>query len=788
MGNLGFTDTATTEVQTAHVSLEKSKEVAPHVYGQFLEHIYGAVVGGISGQVLRSPSFEEQSLDQYTQFEHVWGMWNVKNDVLTGHWYDWIESKSQVFFGPEIEGDFVLEFEARKNIQGWHSLIIALRVQDDQNQLRWNLDNWGGLRPSAAILKDGNLTDIDEADGDTTLETGNWYIIKIECKDNQFKGYVNEELIVEFSDETWNKGRFGIGTLLCEASFRNIEIMQDGAVIWRDELEQSSKEISPGWNIEKAPEAAEVYFDHDFPANSTRAIRINSKIGDVQIQQNSVPIHQGTTYEGSLWLRGYTEKLTVSLNGQEQVIDVLPDEEVDEYEHEDHWRERKFTFQAKESTPDATFDIHFQSPTSMSIDLVTLFPEETPFRKTVYNTVDAINPSFIRWPGGTFSERYHWKDGIGPLRERQTAANGIWGGLDPNFFGTAEFIKLCQQTGAEPIIVLNMGAHVQNEYAEDYLEAALSWIEYCNGDEFTKWGAIRAFHGYEEPFNVKYWELGNEAWGMGLERYLDYIQVFSERIRDRWPEIELIACGSGAYDQEWNEKILKEGAEYFDYLSVHHYCHDQEMDKVFYDAHAWPAFLDKTGELIKKSDNPDVKIAVTEWNQQSTTWRTGIYAGTILNEFEKRPDLIEMACPALWIREEGAPHWDNAFINHDGYTAWTAPNYDVMKLYRDHPVKKTLEIEYEGPLNIFAGIDEENHIILRVVNPSNTSLHLNLEGLSLNQKRPIRGWVIQGDSPDSTKQEGLRHSDFDFTDPLVIEPLSVTLMKFSQEMDPSINQ
>ena len=42
----------------------------------------------------------------------------------------------------------------------------------------------------------------------------------------------------------------------------------------------------------------------------------------------------------------------------------------------------------------------------------------------------------------------------------------------------------------------------------------MHWVEYCNGTGNTYYANLRRSHGYEEPFGVKYWGLGNEMYGM----------------------------------------------------------------------------------------------------------------------------------------------------------------------------------------------------------------------------------------------------------------------------------
>ena len=42
------------------------------------------------------------------------------------------------------------------------------------------------------------------------------------------------------------------------------------------------------------------------------------------------------------------------------------------------------------------------------------------------------------------------------------------------------------------------------------MQDARDWVEYCNGNTSTIWGALRAARGHPEPYNVKIWYLGNE--------------------------------------------------------------------------------------------------------------------------------------------------------------------------------------------------------------------------------------------------------------------------------------
>jgi alpha-N-arabinofuranosidase len=55
----------------------------------------------------------------------------------------------------------------------------------------------------------------------------------------------------------------------------------------------------------------------------------------------------------------------------------------------------------------------------------------------------------------------------------------------------------------EPYFALNFGTGT--------LDEALAWVEYCNGTRNTYYANLRRKNGHEEPYNVKYWALGNEV-------------------------------------------------------------------------------------------------------------------------------------------------------------------------------------------------------------------------------------------------------------------------------------
>ncbi len=136
--------------------------------------------------------------------------------------------------------------------------------------------------------------------------------------------------------------------------------------------------------------------------------------------------------------------------------------------------------------------------------------DEHGFRKDVIAEIKQMGVPIIRYPGGNFVSGYNWLDGVGPKDKRPTVLERAWNSLEPNQFGTNEFIEWCKLVGTEPLLGFNLGTGTPAE--------AVAYVEYCNVDKGTKWSELRRSHGVAEPHNVRYWCMGNEMdgpWQMG---------------------------------------------------------------------------------------------------------------------------------------------------------------------------------------------------------------------------------------------------------------------------------
>ena len=216
------------------------------------------------------------------------------------------------------------------------------------------------------------------------------------------------------------------------------------------------------------------------------------------------------------------------------------------------------------------FSIVTEPPAHFVVSRVLLYPDDHIKRADpdVIRFLKEARLPILRWPGGNFASGYHWQWGIGPIDERPTVPNPAWEGLEFNLFGTDEFIAFCRALGCEPLICINAGDGTPEE--------AAAWVEYCNGSPDTPMGRLRAQNGHPEPYNVRFWEIGNELYGRWQvfwttpDGYLDRYLRFREAMMKVDPNIYVLACGYGNEPlSNWNMRLIEGAREKLKCITDH---------------------------------------------------------------------------------------------------------------------------------------------------------------------------------------------------------------------------
>jgi alpha-N-arabinofuranosidase len=195
------------------------------------------------------------------------------------------------------------------------------------------------------------------------------------------------------------------------------------------------------------------------------------------------------------------------------------------------------------------------------------------FRKDVLAEVRQLGVPIIRYPGGNFVSGYNWLDGVGPKKDRPRVLNLASNSIESNQFGTNEFLTWCRAVGTEPLLAVNLGTGTP--------ERAANLVEYCNVEGGTRWSDLRRQHGFEKPYKIKYWCLGNEMdgpWQLGHIPAKEYglkARDAALQMRTVDPSIKLVACGSSEVGMptylEWDRQTLEESYDDVDAISLHHY-------------------------------------------------------------------------------------------------------------------------------------------------------------------------------------------------------------------------
>ena len=293
------------------------------------------------------------------------------------------------------------------------------------------------------------------------------------------------------------------------------------------------------------------------------------------------------------------------------------------------------------------------------------------YRRDVMEATRRLGVTLLRWPGGNFASGYHWQDGIGPRAGRPVRPEGAWGALEPNRFGTDEFLRYCERLGVEPYICINAGLGT--------VEEARQWVEYCNEPRETYWAGQRRKNGRDRPWGVKYWGLGNEIdgpWQLGHKNAGDYGKFALEAakaMRRADTSIKLIASGSSNFGAAadwvgWNRAVLDRLKGEIDYISLHTYIGNRENNFENFLAASWEIDqrIEVVAGLIRAAQagqaNPrPIHIAYDEWNVWYRARGSGEFAtgrtrleeiynfedalamGMFLNAFIRHADVVTMA-------------------------------------------------------------------------------------------------------------------------------------------------
>ena len=267
------------------------------------------------------------------------------------------------------------------------------------------------------------------------------------------------------------------------------------------------------------------------------------------------------------------------------------------------------------------------------------------FRQDVMKLIKELKVPMVRYPGGNFVSGYNWEDGTGDKALRPKKMELAWNSIETNEVGIDEFQEWAKRAESDVMMAVNLGTRGADD--------ARNIVEYCNSKTDTYYANKRRENGFEDPFGIKVWCLGNEMdgdWQIGTKRPKEYARLACETAKLMKmvdPSIELVACGSsGPFMEtfgEWEETVLREAYEHLDYISLHSYYGNPDNNSQEYLGSA--AIMDKFIRDVvdicdkvkaEKKSEKQINLSFDEWN----VWFHS-------NEQDKKQEPWQIAPPLL---------------------------------------------------------------------------------------------------------------------------------------------
>ena len=568
--------------------------------------------------------------------------------------------------------------------------------------------------------------------------------------------------------------------------FEDISYAADGGLyaelVQNRDFEYSAKDRRE-WNATTAWHSArpiEIATEHPLSANNPHYALLWPQDTLWNEGWDGIAVEAGKKYDFSMYVLagGQKQAFLIRLVGEDGT--VLASSKLKTQASD--WQQYTTVLTAKKSDAKARLAIIPMKTARVGVDMISLFPQETfmnrknGLRKDLAETIAALQPKFIRFPGGCMSHGqgleniYHWNHTVGPLQDRKPDFN-IWRYHQTRGLGFFEYFQFCEDIGAEPLPVLAAGVPCQNSAANAqgiggqqggipmdqmpaYIQELLDLIDWANGDPATsKWAKMRADAGHPAPFNLKYIGLGNEdIIGTVFE---DRYEMIAKAIRQKYPDIKI--CGtvgpfhspSADYMEGWDFTKKHPDLQYM-------------VDEHYYESTGW--FMHHR-DYYDSYDRSSAKVYLGEWAASTRTKRpnveTALAEALYLTDIERNGDIVEMTSYAPMLCKDGHSNWNPDMIYFSNTQIRTTPAYDVQRLFSvyggDRYVASTLKIDQpasqsgassqEGAPDLSYRVGasvvkntKTGKTFLKLVNALPVPLTLNIEGLTIPVGTKMEGF------------------------------------------------
>ena len=534
------------------------------------------------------------------------------------------------------------------------------------------------------------------------------------------------------------------------------------------------------------------------------------------ITQSGIILRNGRAYNGRVVLAGDAgANITVSLVWGSNPNDrqTIPIQDL----HSDYTKFH-IEFTAGAETDNGRLEIAGTGQGAFYIGAVSLMPVDNirGFRADTILLLRELRTGMWRFPGGNFLSAHEWRDAIGDIDKRPPRWDPVWNALQPNDVGTDEFLFMTELLNVDAFISANSG------FGDAHSAAEL--VEYVNGSIDTPMGKLRAANGHPEPYDVKWWGIGNEMWGdfqfgyMALDQYVYKHNLFGEAMLKVDPTITLLATGRSVgtindigSDTDWTGGLFIHCLPYIDVMSEHFYANApfraSLTDDVYCAANAVRAKIEAYEEYYRRIPNLNTKrapMAIDEWAYMGArgssvrgSLKENLANALTFHEMFRHTDMIAMAGHTM----------GTSCIDFNANESTLNATGMLFKLYRDH--MGTVPIEVSGnsplpssegdrlpkvhagsptyPLDVSATLSADGkQLTIAIVNPTESTQDLDITIQGVQLRGPGRMWRYTG--PNLNATTGLERNDVQVTEmpvsevpgTLHISPISVEMYEFEK--------
>lgn len=365
-------------------------------------------------------------------------------------------------------------------------------------------------------------------------------------------------------------------------------------------------------------------------------------------------------------------------------------------------------------------------------------------RKDLVETLEALHPAFMRFPGGCIVEgmratnEYNWKNTVGNLWERKHDYC-LWaekvpdGGYTQSYqIGFYEYFCLCEDLHMKPLPTLSAGIncqirkfaykyneevmpvdsdYFQNEIIQNYLDL----IEFANGrPEDGTWAKLRVEMGHPEPFGLEMIGIGNENFG---KEYRKRFSLIENAIKTKYPEMKCIMCAGFLPHKPF-------------IASTWNYAYKNHPDAIV-DEHSYhsPKWFEKQVHRYDFYRRKSAKVYVGEYSangmmagkkmtvDNSNCFDSALGEAAFLTGVERNGDVVEMASFAPLFNMIDSNQWFSNMIDFSPKSVCPSVNYYVQKFFMNYAGDIYVPHKGKLPAHVYVSITrDKNALYIKLVN------------------------------------------------------------------------